>query len=80
MILLGLVYYRLYIFERLLFDFFYTEVTVMVSFNNDEDGILSNIHPLSFTGTYSSPPHSFDGSDDSSVVSPSPFFNGIEKN
>ena len=51
-------------------------VTTMTSFDNDDDGILSNTHPVSFTGAYLSPSHSFDDSDDSSVASPSSFFNG----
>ena len=51
-------------------------VTTMTSFDNDDDGILSNAHPVSFTGAYLSPSHSFDDSDDSSVASPSSFFNG----
>ena len=51
-------------------------VTTMDFFDNDDDGMLSNVHPVSCTGTYLSPSHSFDDSDDSSVASPSPFFNG----
>ena len=51
-------------------------VKTMMYFNSDEDGVLSNIHPVLLTGTYFSPWHSFDDSDDSSVASPSPFFSG----
>ena len=49
-------------------------VKTMMYFNNNEDGVLSNIHPVLLTGTYLSPSHSFDYSDDSSVASPSSFF------
>ena len=51
-------------------------VTTMTSFDNDDDGMLLNIHPVSFTGTYLSLSHYFDDSDDSSVDSLSSFLNG----
>ena len=64
------------IYACLLLVIHFRAVATMDFFDNDDDEMLSNVHPVSCTGTYLSPSHSFDDSDDSSVASPSPFFNG----